>query len=131
FNTQLLHQSDRIPGTENATTLGRPAGKGPLGGFAPPYAFDANQFALLQVRMEEALRRGEPCVVVVKKNIAGLTVMHSALQYLFRQNGVAALPTIVMDDECDDASVDVAGAPIPAGITNLWRREGEPPRVAY
>jgi len=131
FNTQLLQQSDRIPDTQNATTLGRPPGRGPLGGFAPPYAFDTNQFAQLQLRAEDSLKRGEPCIIVVKKNVTSLEVLRGALQYVYSTFGVASLPTVVMDDECDDSSVDVVGAPIPIAIENLWRREGDPPLVTY
>lgn len=132
FNTQLLRQCDEIPNSGGATTLGGVRGAGPLGGFAPPYTLDANQYSLLQLRMERALRKGEPCLVVVKKNTASLRDLQGALQHLYTSFGVEALPILVFDDECDDASVDSVDTTIPAAIANLWRRlDGPTPRAAY
>jgi hypothetical protein len=132
FNSQLLRQSDPIPNAGDATTLGTRRGPGPLGGFAPPYQLDANQFSLLQVRMESALDKGQPCLVVVKKNVASLRDLQGALQYLYGRFGVESLPTLVFDDECDEASVDSVETTIPMAIANLWRRPGgETPRAAY
>jgi hypothetical protein len=131
FNTQLLRQSDRLPDSNGMTTLGRPQGSGPLGGFAPPFSLDANQYSVLQLRMQAALRGGDPCVLVLKKNISSLNVARGALDFLYSVFGARALPTLVLDDECDEASVDAAGAAIPIAIANLWRRSGEHPLVAY
>lgn len=134
FNTQLLRQSDLIPGGKGATTLGRPAGKGLLGGFAPPYSLDTHQFTRLQLKAEDALGDDEPCVIVVKKNVVSLADLRNTLMYVYRTYGVENLPTLVIDDESDDASVGGEPdeeLPIPRSIANLWRREGEAPRVAY
>lgn len=131
FNAQLLRQSDTIPNTA-ATTLGIPRGAGPLGGFALPYHLDTNKFDLLLLRMEDTLRRGEPCVIVVKKNVASLRDLQTAMNHVYTTFGVDAMPTLVFDDECDDGSVDAVDTTIPAAIANLWRRPGDiPPKTAY
>lgn len=131
FNAQLLHQSDEIPGTA-ATTLGRPRGPGPLGGFAPPFPYDVNQYRLLLLHMTRALDQGEPCVIVVKKTVRSLIDMRNALASVYRKLGADKTPTLILDDECDDASVGASeGLPIPTAISGLWRIEGLSPRTSY
>jgi hypothetical protein len=85
--------------------------------------------------MSQALSRNEPCVIVVKKWTKSLNHLGSkVLRPLYDQIGAKALPTLVVDDECDDGSVPGSGDPkeIPDLITGLWRRPGQDtPHVAY
>lgn len=129
FNTQLLRQCDVIPGT-TATTLGTLPGPGPLGGFALPYSLDATYFNVLQVKIRVALEKNEPCILVIKKNSASLSAVRAALSWCITKYSADALPTLVLDDECDDASVDSQATTIPGAIANLWRN-ATPPPVAY
>jgi hypothetical protein len=103
FNTQLLRQSDAIPGSA-ATTMGTAKGKGPLGGFALPYTIDANKYSHLQLRIEQALQSEEPCVLVVKKNATTLRDLREVLHWTYARYGADNVPTLILDDECDDAS---------------------------
>jgi hypothetical protein len=135
FNLDLMSRSDEIPDTGGLTTLGRPAGPGPYGGFSLPFATDAAAYSPLLTSMREALSRNEPCVLVVKKWIKSLNHLGTkVLRPLFDQVGAHELPMLVLDDECDDGSVPGKGDPkeIPELITGLWRRPGkETPHVAY
>jgi Z1 domain len=135
FNQDLMSRSDEIPGSGGRTTLPRPPGPGVQGGFSLPYAMDAADYSPLLPSMNQALRRGEPCVLVVKKWPKSLSHVGSkVLAPLYEQIGTDALPMLVLDDECDDGSVPGRGDPkdIPELITRLWRRAGhDPPHVAY
>ncbi|HUR24944.1 MAG TPA: Z1 domain-containing protein [Candidatus Thermoplasmatota archaeon] len=134
FNAQLLGQSDVIPWAKPATTKGTPAGPGPLGGYAPSFELDAHDVTGLHTQISRSLSRGKPAVIVVKKNGASLTALRDALSFVYDKFGRPSVPTLVLDDECDEASVGAAAGeelPLPAGIANLWRIDGEPPRVAY
>jgi len=72
---------------------------------------------------------------VVKKWTKSLNHLGTkVLSPLYNQIGAHDLPTLVLDDECDDGSVPGSGDPkdIPELITRLWRRPGqETPHVAY
>ena len=130
FNTQLIRQRDQIPNVRNAFTLPSQQPEKPLGGMALPYSIDIHEWAPAYIRMRETLKRGEPCVFVIKKLQASLAEMRRHLTRAYDEFGVESLPTLVLDDECDDASVDRAGMPIPEAIGNLWRLSMMPP-VAY
>ena len=107
FNRQLLRQVDEIPDTGGATTGPGRLGPGPLGGYSLPYHHDANYVPTLQVQIERALRKGEPAVLVVKKNPKSLQAVTNALSVVYRRHGSDSLPTLVLDDECDEASIPV------------------------
>ena len=134
FNVKLLGQSDLIPWAKPATTTGTPVGPGPLGGYSPSFELDAHDVTGLHTQVSRSLTRGKPAVIVVKKNSASLTALRDALSFVYDKFGRASVPTLILDDECDEASVGSAAGeelPLPAGIANLWRIDGEPPRVAY
>ena len=124
FNVQLFRQSDQIAGVEGARTLPAGSVQRPNGGVALPYSVDAHQWANGFLHVRDALRRQEPCLFVIKKNMASLLAMRNTLGRAYREFGPDKLPTLVLDDECDDASVDKADAPIPEAIANLWRNTG-------
>ena len=133
FNSQLLRQNDPIEGFPGQTTLGGAVGPGPLGGFSLNYFFDSNHVPTLQIQMDRALRKNEPCILVVKKHPASLVAISNALRTLFRRNSVDSLPILILDDECDEASVAAPGEDrtIPASIANIWQTIDPTPRVAY
>ena len=133
FNSQLLQQNDPVPGTSGATTLRGEPGPGPLGGFALEYAFDSNHVPTLQIQMERALRHGEPCVLVVKKHAASLQAITNALRVICRRSDADSPPILVLDDECDEASVSAPGEDrtIPISIASIWTDVAPAPKVAY
>jgi hypothetical protein len=134
FNASLLFQSDPIPGRRGATTLGGATGpKGSARGFAPPYNVDCHNYAPLLPKLINSLERGAPCVVVIKKHPASLNDMASVLTEVYNTLGSAAVPTLLLDDECDEATVpgsedDLA---VPSGILGLWGNAATQPHVAY
>ena len=133
FNTGLMRQSDVINDLTGATTLGLPESPGPLGGFALPFFYDANQYSHLALHMRRALASSEPCVVVVKKNPASLRELRLVLHHLFERFGPETLPTLVIDDECDEASVPGygQGVVIPDAISEIWTASHLQPYIAY
>jgi hypothetical protein len=130
FNTQLLVQRDEIPEVVGAYTLPMAVRDRPLGGIALPYSIDIHNWALGYVRVRQTLRDGEPCVFVIKKHEASLAEMRRLLGRAYGDFGFDGLPTLVLDDECDEASIEAERMPIPEAIANLWRFETTP-TVAY
>ena len=133
FNSQLLKQNDAIEGLSSETTLAGEIGPGPLGGFALSYFFDANHVPTMQVQMERALRNDEPGVVVVKKHPTSLLAVANSLRVISRRIGIEAIPFLILDDECDEASVAAPGEDrtIPISISSIWQTISPTPRVAY
>jgi hypothetical protein len=132
FNTQLIIQRDDVPGVTGtaAYTLPLNIPDNPSGGVALPYSIDIHQWSVVDLRVRKTLVSGGPCIFVIKKNLASLTEMRRVLSRAYDEFGEANLPTLILDDECDDASVDVEAAPIPVAIANLWRNRPALP-VAY
>jgi hypothetical protein len=120
-NTQLMRQRDPIAAVPSAYTLPADCAVRPNGGFALPYSKDIHQWGPALIGSRHAIAKGEPCVFVIKKHSVSLAEMRLCLGQIYKEFGHDALPTLVIDDECDDASVDKAGVPIPEAIANLWR----------
>ena len=129
-NSQLLRQNDPVQAAPGITTLPGAIGPGLLGGFALSYALDANHVPTLQLQMEKALRKSQPCVLVVKKHPASLKDITNALRVICRRYSPSIL---VLDDECDEASVAEPGddRTIPTSIAGLWESLESTPNVAY
>lgn len=132
FNTQLIIQRDDVPGVTGAAayTLPLSISDKPNGGEALPYSIDIHQWSVVDLRVRRTLKSGGPCIFVIKKNLASLTEMRRVLSRAYDEFGEENLPTLILDDECDDASVDVEAAPIPVAIANLWRCRPNLP-IAY
>lgn len=130
FNTQLLVQRDEIPDAPGAFTIPMAERDRPLGGAALPYFIDIHKWPIGYVRVRQALRKGEPCLFVIKKHDASLGAMRNLLGRAYADFGTETMPTLVLDDECDEASVESERMPIPEAIANLWRFPNKPP-VAY
>jgi hypothetical protein len=136
FNTQLLLQNDFVPGTRRATTLGgQPGHRGKMHAYAAPYNLDCHENSVLLAKLSGSLREGLPAVIVVKKLPTSLNDLRGALAAAYEEFGPETLPTLVLDDECDEASVPGGGTSeeraIPEGITNLWQGFGVHPWVCY
>jgi hypothetical protein len=131
FNVQLLRHSDVIPNSGGARTLPENETRDALPGFCLPYDRDAHQYAAFHNSFQAAIERGHAAVVVVKKHISSLADVRRKLEIAYERYGVNALPTLVLDDECDDASIDREAMLVPAAISGLWRRRGDHPLVSY
>jgi hypothetical protein len=131
FNTQLMLQSDEIPDSGGTRTLPREMESSRLPGFALPYSVDAHQYRQLHLRMQSALQERKPVLLVIKKHVTSLADVRAKLEIAFSRVGIHGAPLLVLDDECDDASVDAADTTIPGAIASLWRRKGSHPFVAY
>lgn len=130
FNTQLLRKSEEISGTK-LRTLPLECSIGALPAFSTPYHLDCHRYALLLPRLTSALAKGEPAVIVVKKNTASLGDLATRLRLIYETVESHELPLLILDDECDEASVDEGDRTIPEAIANLWRLREETPPVAY
>jgi hypothetical protein len=131
FNVQLLRHSDVIPNSGGARTLSENETRGALPSFCLPYAHDARQYAAFHNSFQAAIEQGYPAVIVVKKHLVSLSDVRSKLEIAYERYGVNALPTLILDDECDDSSIDQESMLVPAAISGLWRRTGDHPLVSY
>ncbi len=129
-NVQLMRQRDDVSGVTGAYTLPTHVPNRPSGGIALPYAFDIHNWPHAYLKLRHSLESSEPALFVIKKHQASLGEMRAHLERARSEFGREELPTLILDDECDDASVDRAGMPIPEAIANLWRSEIPLP-VAY
>lgn len=122
FNVQLLRQRDPVSRGRAGFTLSQAESERRVNALAPPYFLDCHQWALFHVKMTQALARGEPVVAVIKKNSASLATMRERIRQAWSRQGAANVAVLVLDDECDEASVEpVAETPTPELIANLWR----------
>ncbi len=131
FNSQLLQRSEPVVGEPGIVTIAPGVAAAALPALGMPYWLDCHQYALLRVKLTQSLSRNEPAVLVIKKNAASLADLSSRLQAIYRHFGAPALPTLVLDDECDEASVDEGDRTIPEAIANLWLLSDDLPPVAY
>jgi hypothetical protein len=122
FNVQLLRQRDPLSGGRPGSTMSRAESERRVTALAPPYFLDGHQWNLFHVKMMQALVRGTPVVAVVKKNVAALSTMRERIRQGLARMGDAGFPLLILDDECDEASVEPDEAtPTPELISNLWR----------
>jgi len=131
FNTQLLRYREQIPKSGGAWTLSTKETEGALSAFCLPYFQDAHQSPSFHLGLMRALEQGRPAVIIIKKHGVSLGETRRKLELAYQREGLDSLPTLVIDDECDDASIDTAGMPIPTAIAGLWRRPQGAPPVAY
>lgn len=125
FNTQLLRQRDAIKNSPASFTLSHAEASRRVSALSPPYYLDCHQWHLFHVRMMGAIADGRPLIAVIKKNQASLTQMRDHVRQLWRRFGQEQVPLLVLDDECDEASVEPDEAtPTPQLIADLWRPLG-------
>lgn len=131
FNVQLLHRSDLIPGGGGARTLAQEETRDAIPAFGLPYDRDAHQYAAFHNSFQSALGQGQSAVIVIKKHMSSLGDVRRKLEIAYERLGVTSLPTLVLDDECDDASIDRQAMLVPTAIAGLWRRSGDHPLAVY
>lgn len=123
FVTDLLQRGDPIPGSANRSS--HPQGSGFHGTmrncWTPRFYEDAHTDDAFVDQFLSALSRERSTLVIVKKNIAALSRIQEALEYAGRRILGTGLPVLVIDDECDEASVGLdADAPTPGRIHSIW-----------
>lgn len=122
FNVQLLRQRDSLSGNRAGFTLSIPESEKRTSALAPPYYLDCHQWPLFHVKMTQAIDRGTPIVAVIKKNKASLSTMRERIRHAWTRKGAKEVPLLILDDECDEASVEPEEeTPTPELIANLWR----------
>jgi Z1 domain len=122
FNVQLLRQRDPLPKNRGGFTLSEADSNKRVSALAPPYFLDCHQWPSFHIKMGQAISRGIPVVSVIKKNQASLSNMRERIRQAWSRVGVENLPLLVLDDECDEASVEPnQQTPTPELIANLWR----------
>lgn len=121
FVRDLLQRGDRIYPDNGEARYTHPEGPGFHGEcrcWAPHYRDDVNHDQAFIHTFAKRLGQGLPVVAVAKKNIATLNAIQDAISYV-RSMG-AHLPFLVLDDECDEASVsDAVEAPTPDRIGEI------------
>ena len=123
FTTDLLQRGDPMGSIAGASTDER--GLGYHGSrsdcWSPRFNEDAHADEAFVHQFCSNLRRGNGVLTVAKKNVAALNRVREALEYASAEFGASSLPTLVLDDECDEASVSGdPDAPTPERIAKLW-----------
>jgi hypothetical protein len=112
-----------------------PDGKGLHGAlkscWSPHYKDDVNQDQAFSHLVTKKLGDNQNVLVVAKKNVRTLERLHEGLAFARRRLGAASVPLLVLDDECDEASVGTdSEKPTPEGIARLLL-ESSQQRTAY
>jgi hypothetical protein len=133
FSRDLLWKGDRIP-EDQGGGFTHPNGPGYHGSrqdcWAPAVGDDVNHDEAFAHLLASNLRRGASALAVAKKNVTTLNHLSAALEYAIGQARSHPVPILVIDDECDEASVSADDdAPTPDRIAELWQGIGQ--RVAY
>jgi Z1 domain len=132
FVSDLLQRGDEVTGATDSFT--HPLGKGYHGHrrdcWAPRYDEDVNHDEAFIHLFCSNLRRNNGVLAVAKKNVATLNRLREALEHASSEAGHGSLPILILDDECDEASVSGdPDAPTPDRIAELWA--DIPQYVAY
>ena len=132
FNTKLLMQNDPVLGAR-ATTMGGNLGpQGACRAFAAQYFRDCTDDATLPFTLPNAIR-DRPAVLVIKKTPTSLAYAKRILRAVYARHGADKVPTLILDDECDEASVPGGGEDktVPEDIVGLWASMDAVPNVTY
>lgn len=132
YINELLQRGDKVPGAPGSFT--HPLGEGYHGSrddcWAPLYYEDVNRDDAFVHLVCGHLRRGKKILAVTKKNVSTLNRLRDALESASSQEREGRLPILVLDDECDEASVSGdPDAPTPERIAALW--SSIPQYIAY
>lgn len=126
FVTDLLHRGDQIYPREGESRFTHPSGRGYHGTltdscWSPHYSEDVNHDEAFTTTLKHRILGGGAALVIAKKNLATLNKMRDAIAYVSRQCGPHELPLLVVDDECDEATVSgTSDAPTPDRIVGVW-----------
>ena len=132
FIRDLLQRGDRIPDDQGGGFT-HPKGIGLHGArqdcWAPAVGDDVNHDEAFAYMFSGRLCRGEAVLAVAKKNVTTLNHLRAALEFGISGSKEPA-PILVIDDECDEASVSAdEDAPTPERIAEVWAGLGQ--EVAY
>jgi hypothetical protein len=133
FHRDLLQRGDPIPESQGGGFT-HPGGIGYHGVrrdcWSPSVGDDVNHDEAFAYLLSSCLRRGDSALAVAKKNVTTLNHLRAALEFAVGQAGREPVPILVIDDECDEASVSAdEDAPTPERIAEVWGGLGQ--RVAY
>ena len=88
--------------------------------WSPEFWDDANHDDAFRTTVDDRLMKGDAILAVIKKNRASLERVHEALAYVGRRRANEVVPILVLDDECDEASVATGGdRPTAASVRRL------------
>ena len=122
FVRDLLQRGDPVPGkgTPSFTHVDGAGYHGELRGcWSPRYSDDVNHDDAFVSQFRNQLQRGNAVLAIAKKNVASLTRLREAYRFACYQEG--SFPLLVLDDECDEASVSAdRDAPTPDRIAQVW-----------
>jgi hypothetical protein len=132
FTQELLLRGDPVPGVAGAYT--HPAGPGCHGAradcWSPRFYDDVHDDEAFIHLFCASLLENNQVLAVAKKNVAALNRLRAAYEYATSKAATVPLPLLVLDDECDEASVGgEPEAPTPERIAQLWNGLGH--NVAY
>ena len=135
FTADLLCRGDEIYPRSADSRFTHPKGvgyHGPMGDacWSPHYADDINHDEAFVSTIARRLAAGRSVLAVTKKNLKTLNVLSQSVVYATNHCGEGSFPILVIDDECDEASVSGSSdAPTPARIASVW--EGVRQYVVY
>ena len=121
FVRDLLQRGDPLPDRPDSFThVGGSGYHGLLRTcWSPRYSDDVNHDEAFVSQFRSQLRRGNAVLAVAKKNVASLTRLREAYRFACAQEG--SFPLLILDDECDEASVSGdSDAPTPDRIAQVW-----------
>jgi hypothetical protein len=124
FSRDLLQRGDPVVGATGQFT--HPAGLGYHGVrkdcWAPRYDEDVNHDEAFLQLFESNARRSRKILAVAKKQVTSLTKLRDALDSIAHLKSAQPMRVLVLDDECDEASVSGdPEAPTPERIAEVWR----------
>lgn len=133
FHRDLLQKGDPIPESQGGGFT-HPKGVGYHGArrecWSPAPGDDVNHDEAFAHLLSSRLRHGQSVLAVAKKNVTTLNQLRAALEFAIGRSRGEAIPILVIDDECDEASVSAAeDAPTPERIAEVW--SGLDQKVAY
>ena len=122
FVLDLIQRGDPVPGNP-APSFTHVNGTGYHGSlqtcWSPRYSDDVNHDEAFVSQFRNQLRTGRAVLAVAKKNVASLIQLREAYRFACALEG--SCPLLVLDDECDEASVSGdPGAPTPDRIAQVW-----------
>jgi len=126
FASDLLVRGDEVFPRNGEKRYTHPLGAGYHGAmttcWAPHYADDLNQDQAFVSMVAKRIGGGQSVLAIAKKNLATLNVARDALVHASDIHGPGMMPMLVLDDECDEASVGGSDeAPTPERIFEVWR----------
>lgn len=122
FVRDLLQRGDPVPDS-GGLAFTHVQGRGCHGQlrtcWSPRYSDDVNHDEAFVYQFRNELRRGNAVLAIAKKNVASLTRLREAYQFACAQK--SSFPLMILDDECDEASVSGdPDAPTPERIAQVW-----------